>query len=208
MNSPIRTAIVNNTDKARAVTCVPRRRIIINPKSECVIDGDIFSLCENMRSVNTLLEQISAGVIAIYFIVDGAFEVKTSHDVLSISSATRAAVSGKDKLSEIEADELTKQEASDNQEKLSEESKKEERAKQEEKLSEESKKEEQPKTDEELKLEELKITEPAKQEDKPAEEPKKEEQAKQEEKLSEESKAEEPKKSEDKPKTVKKVQVK
>ena len=102
MNSPIRTALVNNTDNPRAVTCVPRRRIVIAPKSECIIDGDIFSLCENTRSVNILLDQVTANVLSIYFIVDSAFEVKSSEGLFSIPNMTRPTLSeAPEKLNDI-----------------------------------------------------------------------------------------------------------
>ena len=89
MNSPIKTVIENKTNRQHVITCIPRRRIIIAPNGRCTLDGDVFSQCDNSRSVETLLSQMTSGQINISFIVDSVFEVNHGGAILSVNSVTR-----------------------------------------------------------------------------------------------------------------------
>lgn len=86
MNSPIKTAIVNKTESVYTITCIPRRRVVLRPKEECIIEGDVFSQCINTRSVFTLIEQMTAGYIDIYFIIDEAFKAKVGGRTLVLTA--------------------------------------------------------------------------------------------------------------------------
>lgn len=201
MNSPIKTVIENKTNRQHVITCIPRRRIIIAPNGQCTLDGDVFSQCDNSRSVETLLSQMTSGQINISFIVDSVFEVKHGGAILFVNSVTRRNLDAhKEMLKDVVID------TADSAKEPEDESKQAEEPKQEEK-TEEPAKEEKPaeNADENVKLGELaaadskqeeKTEEPAKEE-KPAEAPKKQEEPKQE-----------PAKAVEKQKAPKKVQVK
>lgn len=192
MNSPIKTVIENKTNRQHVITCIPRRRIIIAPNGQCILDGDVFSQCENSRSVETLLGQMLGGQIAISFIVDSVFEVKHGGAILSVNSVTRRNLDAhKEMLKDVVIDlaDSTKEPEDDG------------------KQTEAPKKQEEPaeNADENVKLGELTMAD-SKQEEK-TEEPVKEEKTAEAPKKQEEPK-QEPAKAAEKQKAPKKVQVK
>lgn len=191
MNSPIKTIIENKTNRQHVITCIPRRRIIITPNGQCTLDGDVFSQCDNSRSVETLLSQMTSGQINISFIVDSVFEVTHGGAILSVNSVTRRNLDAhKEMLKDVIID------AADATKEPADEGKQEEDPKQEEPAE---------NADENVKLGELDMTD-SKQEEK-TEEPAEEEKTAEASKKQEESK-QEPAKTAEKQKAPKKVQVK
>ena len=196
MNSPIKTVITNKTDRPYVITCIPRRRIVIEAGNACTIEGDMFSQCENSRSITTILEQVVNGHIHIHYVVDGAFEVVSEVSVMQMPDNTRIGVSSNKALLR----ELVVEPVSAKKQETDEPAKGEEAPMQVEDNKESS---DDKKDDEDVKLEELTISEtviPV------AEEAKEEPKQQIEEPKQEASKA--PEKPAEKPKAPKKVQVK